>query len=263
MKKPLVSVVCPVYNKQSTLPQSMQSLFDQSFGDFELIMVDDASEDNSQEIITITKEPRVKRIYLSTNEGVVNAYRTGINKARGKYVMFHDPDDLSLPDRIEKCLNAIGDNDVVYHGLYTVSKHPDFMITSRRYHKAQPWDPKRIYTEQYIPGTIFAKTEILKKVKFPEEAKCAWDWMHHILLHQLGAKYVALDEGLYEYFRFLNNSLSHDNELNGNRQAAIKWIQKYLKDKKLVKKEHKFGKGFNGFIKGKMEQSNLPKGGNL
>ena len=257
MKKPLVSVIMPIFNKQSTLTQSIQSLFDQDYTNIEIIVVDDNSTDNSQGIVSLIDEPRVKRVFLPTNGGVVNAYKQGIHKAKGEFVMFHDSDDCSLPDRVSKCVNAIGNNDVLYHGLYLVSRHPLYPVTGRCYMKAAKWTPNKIYTKQYIPGVIFARTETLKKIKFPKEAEGVWDWFHHILLHQMGAKYIALDEGLYEYWRFPNNSLSHTNEMGSKRQDSIMWIQKYLVKNKLVAKNHKWGKGFKGFVKNKKEDINL------
>ena len=258
--KPLVSVICPVYNKQMTVNQSMQSIFDQSISEWELIMVDDASTDASTQLISSINEKRLRRIYLPKNGGVVNAYREGIKRAKGKYIMFHDSDDLSLPDRAEKCLANIGDADVLYHGVYVLARHPSIPLLAKRYKPAQPWKPERIYKEQYIPGIIFAKRDVLLKVKFPEEAEHAWDWMHHILLHQMGAKYKSLDIGLYEYYRYPDTSLSYKNEQEGTRQESIKWIQKYLKKNKIVKPSHKFGKGFLGYYKsGEKESHNLMK----
>jgi len=257
VKKPLVSIVMPVYQKQATLSQSIQSLFDQSYTNFEILAVDDGSTDLSQKILSLIDEPRLKKFFLASNRGVVNAYQEGIRRAKGEYIIFHDSDDCSLPDRLEKCVKAIGDGDVLYHGLYLVSRHPEYPITGRRYFPAEKWEPNKIYTKQYIPGILFAKTSILRKVKFPKEATGAWDWMHHILLHQLGAKYVALNEGLYEYWRFPNQSLSHTNELGGMRQNSIKWIQDYLIKNKLVEKNHKWGKGFKGFVGSTKEDVNL------
>ena len=247
----------PTFNKQATLTQSLQSLFDQDYTNIEIIAVDDNSTDHSQGILSQINEPRVKKVFLSTTGGVVNAYREGVKRAKGEFVMFHDSDDCSLPDRVSKCVNAIGDNDVLYHGLYLVSRHPMYPVTGRRYMKAAKWTPNKIYTKQYIPGILFARTETLKKIKFPKEAEGVWDWFHHILLHQMGAKYIALDEGLYEYWRFPNNSLSHTNEMGSKRQDSIMWIQKYLVKNKLVAKNHKWGKGFKGFVKNKKEDINL------
>lgn len=260
--KPLVSIVMPCYNKEATLAQSIQSVFDQSISEWELIAVDDASTDTSAQILSLMNEKRLKRVYLASNGGVVNAYREGIKRASGKYIMFHDSDDMSLPDRAEKCLNAIGDGDVLYHGLYILARHPEMPLLARRYKPALPWSPERIYREQYIPGVIFAKRDILLKSTkdFPQEATSAWDWMHHIILHQLGAKYVHLNDGLYEYYRYPSSSLSYKNEQEGTRQKSIRWIQNYLVKNKIVKRNHKFGKGFLGYYKsGKKESHNLLK----
>jgi len=253
MKEPLVSIVIPCYNKQQTLPQSLQSVFEQSYSNIEIVAVDDNSTDHSAQALSLIKDKRLVRHFLPSNGGVVNAYREGIRRAKGEFIMFHDSDDISMPDRVEKCMRVIGDNDVVYHGIYLISQHPEYPITGRRYAPPEKWEPKRIFKEQYIPGVIFARKDILMKVKFPKEAEGAWDWMHHILLHQLGAKYVALDEGLYDYWRFTNNSLSNHNSMSGGRQDAIVWIQKYLKKNKLIKDGHKFGKGFRGICPHKEE----------
>lgn len=249
----------PVYNKQETLPQSMRTIVDQSISEWEIIAVDDASEDDSRGILSAIEDKRLIKVYLPVNKGVVNAYREGIKRANADYVIFHDSDDMSMPDRAEKCLEAIGDADVLYHGLYLMSKHPDYPIISRRYLPAAKWSPKKIYTKQYIPGVICAKKSVLEKIDIPEEAEGAWDWMHHILLHQMEAKYKILDVGLYEYYRIINNSLSRRNEVGGERQNSIKFIQDYLIKNKLVKKGHKFGKGFKGFNRNAVkEQVNLP-----
>ena len=242
--KPRISFVVPVYNKANTLVQSIQSIRDQTISDWEIVAVSDASTDQSEQILSMLKEPRLKKVFLPSNVGVVKAYQEGVKRAKGKYVIFHDPDDLSLPDRAEKCLAAIGDADVLYHGLYVFSKNPSLPIMSRRYMPAEKWDKDRIFTEQYIPGVICAKRKTLLEVRIPEDAWGMWDWMFHILLHQAGAKYQHLDNGLYEYIRFVNNSLSHGNDLSGKRLASIKWIQNYLVKNKLVKPGHKFGKGF-------------------
>ena len=257
--KPDISFVMPIYNKQGTLIQSFQSIMDQNISNWEVIAVNDASTDSSQNILSEIREPRMQKVFLPVNKGVVNAYREGIKRAKADYVIFHDSDDVSLPDRAKKCLENIGDADVLYHGIYLISKNPKYPIISKRYLAAEKWSPKKIYTKQYIPGVICAKREILLKIDFPKEAESAWDWMHHILLHQMGVKYKALDLGLYEYYRFVDNSLSHTNELTGDRQNAIKWIQDYLIKNNLVKKGHKFGKGFKGFNRNAVKESpNLP-----
>jgi len=243
---PKVSIIMPVFNKEKTLIQSIQTILDQTISDWELIAIDDNSEDNSQNILSIIKEPRMKKLFLPANMGAVNAYKMGIKKARAKYVMFHDSDDVSLPDRAEKCLGGIGDADILYHAMYVISSSPDYPIISKRYFPAHKWDKDRIFRGQYIPGVVFGKKSALEKVDIPKGAENAWDWMNHIKLHEMGAKYKALNTGLYEYYRFPGNSLSHKNELEGTRQESIKFIQGYLKKKKFVPDGHRFTKGFKG-----------------
>lgn len=100
----LVSIITPVYNSQSTIKQTMQSVLDQTYSDWEHILVDDCSTDQSADIVTeySQHDPRIKLIKLEKNSGAAVARNTAIEAATGRYISFLDSDDLWMLDKLEK-----------------------------------------------------------------------------------------------------------------------------------------------------------------
>ena len=102
MKAPVVSVVMPVYNRKHYVGAAIQSILDQTFTDFEFIVVDDGSNDDSVEVIRSFDDPRIRLIILGENRGQSVARNTGNTAARGEYIAVMDSDDIALPQRLEK-----------------------------------------------------------------------------------------------------------------------------------------------------------------
>lgn len=98
---PLVSILMPVYNTAPYLREAMDSMLAQTFTDFELIVLDDCSPDNAQEILDSYTDPRIVRYRGERNVGLANVLNVGIGMARGKYIARMDSDDISLPDRLK------------------------------------------------------------------------------------------------------------------------------------------------------------------
>ena len=100
-KIPLVSVVMSVYNGEKYLREAIDSILNQTFTDFEFIIINDGSTDNTLKIIKSYKDPRIVLISRK-NKGLVASLNEGIGKAKGKYIARMDADDVSLPERFEK-----------------------------------------------------------------------------------------------------------------------------------------------------------------
>ena len=99
MKK--VSVIIPVYKVENYIAATVQSVLDQTYKDFELLVIDDGSPDRSGEICQQFKDPRIK-IIRQPNRGVAAARNTGIRQAQGEYIALLDADDLWLPEKLAK-----------------------------------------------------------------------------------------------------------------------------------------------------------------
>jgi glycosyltransferase involved in cell wall biosynthesis len=113
MKRPMISVVMPIYNGEKFLKEAIDSIFCQSFVDFELIIVNDASKDNSEEIILSYIDERLKYIKNPVNLGLIGSLNVGIDNARGKYIARMDQDDISKTDRFDKQVSFMEKNPKV------------------------------------------------------------------------------------------------------------------------------------------------------
>ncbi len=113
----LVSVIIPVYNSEKYIHETIQSVLNQTYKNFELIIVNDGSTDNSLSIIENSqkKDNRIK-ILNKINSGVSETRNFGLNIAKGEYVAFLDSDDVWLPNNLELKVNCINQNflDAVY-----------------------------------------------------------------------------------------------------------------------------------------------------
>lgn len=114
----LVTVIVPMYNSESTISMSLQSLVNQTYHSLEIIVVNDASTDKSKEQVEkfVEKHNNVRLINLKENSGCYVARNTGIKAAKGNYIGFHDADDVSLPMRIEKQVKILMENNVLLCG---------------------------------------------------------------------------------------------------------------------------------------------------
>ena len=111
MKRPIVSVVMPVFNGSEFLNRSINSILNQTFKEFELIIIDDFSSDNSLDIILeYTTDPRIKLIKNNKNLGISKSLNKGIELSEGKYIARMDCDDYSLPDRLLIQVKFMNDN---------------------------------------------------------------------------------------------------------------------------------------------------------
>ncbi|MBR4782081.1 MAG: glycosyltransferase [Lachnospiraceae bacterium] len=102
----MISVVVPIYKVERFLNKSIESLLNQTYKDFELILVDDGSPDNCPQICDDweKKEPKI-RVFHKKNEGLSSARNSGIEHASGEYIIFPDPDDWVEPDYLERLIN--------------------------------------------------------------------------------------------------------------------------------------------------------------
>jgi len=107
MKNPKASVIMPVYNEEKYIKKAIESILNQTFKDFEFIIIDDGSTDRTKEILKKYKDKRIKIITNRKNEFVSRALNKGIKKAKGEYIIRIDGDDIALPNRLEKQINFL------------------------------------------------------------------------------------------------------------------------------------------------------------
>ncbi|MEN6293489.1 MAG: glycosyltransferase family 2 protein [Methanobacterium sp.] len=127
--KPTVSVIIATYNRAYLIGRAIKSILDQTFQDFELIIVDDGSSDNTKELITkyMQEDPRIKYIKNKRNLGLPKTRNEAIKVAQGKYIGLLDDDDEWLPNKLEKQVNKFQSTPktvgLVYCGLIYISRN--------------------------------------------------------------------------------------------------------------------------------------------
>jgi glycosyltransferase involved in cell wall biosynthesis len=125
-KIPTVSVIIPTYNRSQIIGRPIQSVLNQTYRDFEMIVVDDGSEDNTEEVVKGFPDERIRYIKHDKNKGGGSARNTGIKAARGKYIAFQDSDDEWLPVKLEKQLKSFKTSPqttgVVYTDMLRISE---------------------------------------------------------------------------------------------------------------------------------------------
>jgi len=106
---PLISVIIPVYNNESTIQETIESVLTQSFSDLELIVINDGSQDSTLKIVSSILDPRLK-VFSYPNAGLAATRNRGISHASGEYISFIDADDLWTPDKLEAQFKALQAN---------------------------------------------------------------------------------------------------------------------------------------------------------
>jgi glycosyltransferase involved in cell wall biosynthesis len=157
-----VSVVMSCYNEETTVSKAIDSILNQSFEDFEFIVIDDGSYDRTQDIIKGFTDTRIKFFANERNIGLAGSLNKGIRKAKGKYIARMDADDWSVPDRIEKQVEFLESNskfDVLGSNALFISD--DGQTKSRL-----PLGNESITKNMYRKTTIIHPSVMVRKAAF-------------------------------------------------------------------------------------------------
>jgi len=169
MSNPAISVIMSVFNAEDTIEDCIKSILSQTFDSFELLIVNDASTDNTQKLLEkfSKKDKRIKVFINSENIGLTKSLNSILSKAKGKYIARQDSDDISLPKRFEKQIEFIQRRkyEIVVsraRNLHNESIIPKFSFII----------PSKIlirFKNPFIHGTLFASKDLLQRLNFYNE----------------------------------------------------------------------------------------------
>lgn len=215
---PLISIVVAVYNVEQYIAKCIDSLLNQSFHDFELILVNDGSKDNSLSILREyeKKEPRII-VIDKKNGGLSDARNAGIAIAKGKYISFIDGDDFVEPTMLEKCVNKLEEtnSDIVMFDIYQY-----FLATGKKEVIANPFDENKVYSLETSPEIITkiknaAWNKVYRLSLFKEnDIRYPWGYYYEDLgttyrLLARAKKIVFINEPLYDYLQDRPGNITH------------------------------------------------------
>jgi glycosyltransferase involved in cell wall biosynthesis len=164
--EPTVSVIMAVKNGGDYIHQSLNSVIKQTFSDFEIIVINDGSEDNTLAIVESLNDSRI-RVYSQKNRGVARAANRGLALARGKYIARIDHDDLWFPERLEKQLAYLTKNpEIVLVGSAAVILTENGYSERKLEHPTLPaeinWD--LLFNNPFVHSSIIFRKDVIKKI---------------------------------------------------------------------------------------------------
>lgn len=229
MLNPKITVVMPAWNAEKTIANAVNSIINQIFQDWELIIVNDGSIDKTSSEASKFQDERII-IFNDIHKGLVSARNKGCELAKSEIIVTQDADDLSMPDRLEKIyqIMSLDKFDVLYHGAYINMWDIQFNCIGRKYLPATSFDKKKLLEGQYTNGWYVFKKYAWEKKSFRMETQYAYDWMAILDWAYSGLKIFGLNVGLYEYVRH-ENSASITYEKDGRRQQSINKIKEIMK----------------------------------
>jgi glycosyltransferase involved in cell wall biosynthesis len=166
---PTVSIVIPTYNRAGVIGKPIQSILNQTFQDFEIIVVDDCSNDDTEQMLASYNDPRIRYIRHQTNSGAAIARNTGIDSSTGEYIAFLDSDDQWLPEKLAKQLNLFqecsSEVGFIYTGFAAVDECDRVKRIISSNHRGSLSD--RLLYSNFIgtPSTVMVKREYLQQVR--------------------------------------------------------------------------------------------------
>lgn len=212
-----VSIITPAYNSSKYLPETIKSVLNQTFTDWEMIIVDDCSKDNTYSVCCdfAKKDNRIKVFRHEQNSGVASARNTALMYAKGEYIAFLDSDDLWKEEKLEKQLSFMKDNDYAFS--YTA--YQTFNSFSGELNKVINVPCIMTYNDIFKNTSIACLTVMVNRSKTGEfkmpildhaEDQCTWQ-----SILKRGFKAYGLNENLALY-RVSSNSLT------ANKYSVIK-----------------------------------------
>ena len=170
---PLVSVVMPAYNASKTIESAVASVLNQTFDDFELIIINDCSNDDTEKKIEmlLQSDKRIRYIKNQNNSGVAYSRNHGVSVACGKWIAFLDSDDMWRKDKLEKQLQLVNDNSNALI-TYTASAFMDWEGNGYNYIMpvSDKIDYKGLLRKNLLScSSVMVKKELIEKYKMPSD----------------------------------------------------------------------------------------------
>lgn len=221
----LVSIITPSYNSVRYISECVESVLAQTYTNWEMIIVDDCSEDDSKQLITAlsSNDIRIKTIFLDSNIGAAEARNIALAKAKGQYIAFLDSDDLWEPHKLERQISFMNKNNIAF-SYTTYQSISEDGLNVINIIKA----PKEMTYYSYLKNTIIGcLTVIINREKVGHfempNVRSSHDMALWLLILKRGFSAYGLDENLAKY-RIVSSSNT------ANKMKAVKDVWKVYRE---------------------------------
>ena len=221
----LVSIITPSYNSVRYISECVESVLAQTYTSWEMIIVDDCSEDDSKQLITAlsSNDTRIKTIFLDSNIGAAEARNIALAKAKGQYIAFLDSDDLWEPHKLERQISFMNKNNIAfsYTTYQSISEDGLNLINIIK-------APKEMTYYSYLKNTIIGCLTVIinrEKVGYFEmpNVRSSHDMALWLLILKRGFSAYGLDENLAKY-RIVSSSNT------ANKMKAVKDVWRVYRE---------------------------------
>ena len=231
---PKISVIMPVYNAEKYINMAIESILQQTFDDFELIIIDDKGTDNSIDIVKKIADPRIKIIHNEKNYGIAYSRNRGIAEAEGEYIALMDDDDYAPVYRLEieqKYLDTYPEIAVVGGARHIIDEKNNIVKynSSLMIHNPQRIRAELIFHDVIPNGSTMIRNKFIhdNKIQYQDNMQGMEDY-HFWVQCSLKGKIVNLDDVLL-YWRKTdtNETYKRSREFSKKRIEIFKNIQRY------------------------------------
>lgn len=223
---PLISVIMPCYNREKYVVEAIESILNQTYSNFEFIIIDDCSTDNTFKVVKkyAEKDNRILALRNDKNYCYVHSLNKGIKLAKGKYIARMDDDDISLPQRFEKQVEFLENNkDVVALGTFIKVFSDDMKEYYSWVSETEPEVLKiliNFFNPMCHPSVMIRKSFLEeKKLSYSKEHEFTEDYYLWNQIIQNGGKIANLSEILLKY-RSHHKKVT-ENKNSSNRQSYL------------------------------------------
>lgn len=235
-----VSVVIPTYNRAKLLKRTVLSVLNQTYRDFEIIVVDDASTDDTEEVVRSFSDERIRYIRHNENKGDAAARNIGIKAAKGQFIAFQDSDDEWLPEKLQRQMeifeNVLPNVGVIYTGFLKIKGKRKIYLPPSRIIKRNG----DIHNELLKGNFIGTSTAVIKKGcfkrtgMFDERLPHLVDWEMWLRVSKYyHFKYV--DAPLVNVYYSPNSISANQNALiTGQKLLLERHYEEFKKDRELL-----------------------------
>lgn len=233
------SVIIPVYNCEKTLHISVESIMAQTFQDWELILVNDGSSDNSRVMCNeyAVKDSRIQ-VVNQNNAGPASARNSGMQHAKGEYLFFCDADDYLVEQAFEVLVGRLGRAaDIVFFGYSDVMiEHEEFVVINQHQLNYRQIESNEDFKKEFLALDKAAytypvwnkvyRTEFVKEcgAQFPSGVNIAEDFVFNIQLYTRARYIVVLD---YCFYNYIHHKNSITNSFKASKMNNIEYVYLY------------------------------------
>ena len=210
--KPKISVLMPVYNGDQFLDKSIKSVLNQTFNNFEYIIINDGSTDDSLKIIESYRDSRIKIINYSKNRGITFALNNGLNVAKGDYIARQDQDDISLPDRFMLQIEYLENNDVdlIDTNFIFIDENDNYLQDYEKRYFSPDETLSHLFFYEMVHASIMCKRSLFIKNNIQYRKRPTEDYDLFIRLAKAGMRAGRLDQKLIKQRKHSNSMCGSD-----------------------------------------------------